>query len=66
MKYYIRTTERITYTKYLIAAETDALDDLDGDYLGYVDGETTTHAYAGPFDTEADALNSDDGYTEGQ
>jgi hypothetical protein len=66
-RYYIMTTERTTYTKYLIEQDGETpLDDYDGEYLGYVDGETTGHEYSEAFPTEQEALSSDDGYTEGQ
>ncbi len=66
-RYYIMVTERITYTKYLIEQEgSTPLGDYDGEYLGFVDGETTGHEYSKSFEKKEDALKSDLGYTEGR
>jgi len=67
-RYYIMTTERTTYTKYLIELEegNEKLDDQDGEYLGFVDGETTDHQYSEEFETKEAALQSDLGYVEGK
>ena len=67
-RYYIMTTERTTYTKYLIELEegNEKLDDQDGEYLGFVDGETTDYQYSEEFETKEAALQSDLGYVEGK
>ncbi len=67
MPFYIRETNRKTYLKYLIeAADKEAAEDIDGEYLGYVDGDTADDAVLhGPFVTREEALAQDVAYTEG-
>jgi hypothetical protein len=66
-RYYILTTVRSTYTKYLIEREGDTpLGDYDGEYIGYVDGDTTSHMYSEAFESKEKALEHDDVYTEGR
>jgi hypothetical protein len=66
-RFYIMTTCRSTYTKYLIEREGDTpLGEYDGEYIGYVDGETDSHTYSEAFETKEAALQHDDAYTEGR
>ena len=66
-RYYIMVTSRTTYTKYLIEkVDNLSLDDHEGDYLGFVDGETFAHEYSEAFETKEAAIMSDLGYVEGK
>jgi hypothetical protein len=66
MPYFIKVTERKTYLKYLIEAENaEEVDDHEGEYLGYVDGETEASRVVGPFADKEEACASDESYVEG-
>lgn len=66
-RYYIMTARRSIYTKYLIEREGDTpLGEYDGEYIGYVDGDTISHTYSEAFETKEEALQHDDAYTEGR
>lgn len=67
MAFFIRETNRKTYLKYLIeAADKDTAENVDGEYFGYVDGETEDDAVLhGPFASREEALAQDTAYTEG-
>jgi hypothetical protein len=66
MPYFIKFTERKTYLKYLIEADTaEDVDDQEETYLGYVDGDAGASRVAGPFTSKGDAFASDESYVEG-
>jgi hypothetical protein len=66
MPYFIKITERKTYLKYLIEAETaEDVDDQEETYLGYVEGDTEGSRVAGPFTSRDEALASDESHVEG-
>lgn len=68
--FFIVTTERTTYTKYLVEAESRQQAEkkfgIEFGYLGYVDGETEGHGVSEGFATERAARESDAGWTEGK
>jgi hypothetical protein len=64
--YFIKITERKTYLKYLIEADTaEDVDDQEEEYLGYVDGDTEGSSVAGPFSSRDEAFAWDESYVEG-
>lgn len=66
MPFYIKITERKTYLKYLIEADTaEEVDDQEEEYLGYVDGDTEESRLAGPFTSRDEAFVSDQSYVDG-
>lgn len=66
MPFFIKETNRKTYLKYLVeAADQEAAENIDGEYIGYVDGDTADNAILhGPFATREEALAQDVSYTE--
>lgn len=66
MPYFIKITQRKTYLKYLIEADTaEDVDDQEEAYLGYVDGDVEHSHVAGPFTSMGDAFGSHESYVEG-
>lgn len=68
MAFWIVSSERKTWTKYLVQAETqaEAQSRDNEEYLGYVDGDDDRATVSGPFDSKEAALESDDSRTEGR
>ncbi|MBI2987567.1 MAG: hypothetical protein HYY45_12450 [Deltaproteobacteria bacterium] len=69
MAWFIIQRERRTWTKYLVEAkdaETAFEDDVNWQYLGYVDGDDTdSNIVGGPFEDEKQALADVVTYVEG-
>jgi hypothetical protein len=66
MAFFIKTTSRTTFTKYLVEAENAAeARRMDGEYLGVVDADTNgVVLLSEQFESRTDAMTSDHAYTE--